>query len=345
MTGSTERRDAARGAILPVAALLLFCMAVLTLWTARAQTEALRFTSQALRAKLLFAAADTGLETALAEAAIRLADTPPDFDAAGRFRIPGPGSEGADGIRYRTALHNQALTPFSAHTIEIEAHGEDDTGGARRLRQQARLRPWLATVPPAPLLVHRQADFTGTITLRNLHGDVLAWSGDLFSAPGATLEIAETPRCPPLGICAPDAALAALDADAAFDYWFARDRAMLRALAARHAAVEWLEAGPEADGASVVIEGTASYGSADSPRLLIVAGDLEVRGTLTVEGLLYVNGDWLAGSGSVFVRGAALASGSAAHQGELAIDYQPAALQTLAEHGDYVRIPGSWIDF
>lgn len=341
MTGSTEHRGTARGAVLPVAALLLFCMALLVLWTARAQTEALRLTSRELRAKTLFTVADTGLETALAEAAMLLADTPPAFDAAGGFRVPGPGGDATDGIRYRTFLHNQALTPFSADTIEIEAHGEDGSGGVRRLRQQARLRPWLATVPPAPLLIHRQAGFTGGVTLRNAHGDVLAWSGGLFSAPGATLDAAETARCPPVGICAPDAALAALDADAAFDYWFARDRAMLRALAAQHAAVDWLEA----DGAPVVIEGSAGYGSDDSPRLLIVAGDLEVRGALTVEGLLYVDGDWLAGSGSVLVRGAVITAGAARHQGGLAIDYRPAALRTLAEHGDYVRIPGSWTDF
>lgn len=341
MTRSTECRSAVRGTILPVAALLLFCMAVLALWTARAQTEALRLTSQELRAKTLFAAADTGLETALAGAAILLADTAPDFDAAGRFRVPGPGGDATDGVRYETFIHNRTLTPFSANTIEIEAHGEDDSGGVRRLRQQARLRPWLATVPPAPLLIHRQAELTGGVTLRNAHGDILAWSGGLFSAPGATLDAAAMARCPPVGICAPDTALAALDADAAFDYWFARDRAVLRALAERHGAVDWLEAG----GAPVVIEGSAGYGSDDAPRLLIVAGDLEVRGTLTVDGLLYVDGDWLAGTGSVLVRGAAITAGDVQHRGGLAIDYQPAALQMLAEHGDYVRIPGSWTDF
>jgi hypothetical protein len=344
MTGSTDLRGAAHGAILPLVSLLLFCMALLTLWTARAHTEALRYTSQELRARALFAAADSGLETALAEAAIRLADAPPDFDATGRFRVPGPGGDSADGVRYRTFIHNQGLTPFSARTIELEAHGEDDTGGARRLRQQARLRPWLATVPPAPLIGHRQADFAGGLTLRNAHGDVLAWCGGLFNAPGAILEAAAVARCPPLGICAPDAALGALNADAAFDYWFARDRAMLRALATRHAAVTWLEA-DSGGGAPLVIEGSVGYGSEDSPGLLIVAGDLEVRGALSVDGLLYIDGDWLAGSGSVHVRGAAITAGAAAHQGELAIEYRPAALQTLAEQGDYVRIPGSWIDF
>lgn len=338
---STElRRDRARGTILPLAALLLFCMAMLALWMAQLNTGALRLATQEVRARELFAAAGVGLETALAQAAPLLANAPPVFDADGRFRIAGPAGAHGDGVRYETFFHNKTLLPFDPGIVEIEAKALDESGGVRRQRQQARLRPWLATIPSAPLIAHRGVSLPSELSLRNAAGDVLAWSGGAFSAPGAALDVPAATRCPPTGICDWTSALATFEADAAFEYWFARERATLRTLSATHADVGWLEA----DG-DVIIEGAASHGSALAPRLLIIAGDLEVRGTLAVHGVLYVNGSLTGGAGEITIHGAMIVAGDAMHQGPMTIDYEPGALQALAQRGSYVRIPGSWNDF
>lgn len=327
-----------RGTILPVSALLLFCTAMLGLWVAHSQATTLRFTNQELRMRELFAAAGAGLEAALAEAEFLL-EAGPAFDASGRFRSLGP-SGVHEGWRYETFIHNETLLPFEHRIVEIEARALDDSGGLRLQRQQARLRPWLASIPSAPLIAHRAAALPGPVSLRNMYGDVLAWSGGAFTAPAALLDALEPVRCPPAGICEEHGMLAVLDSDAAFAHWFRRERNDLRTASARHADVDWKEAG-----GTVVIEGMAEHGSADAPQLLIIAGDLEVRGTLSVHGLLYVDGVLTAGTGAITVSGALIVAGDAMHQGSLLIDYEPGALQALAQRGTYARIPGSWIDF
>lgn len=324
-----------RGTILPATALILFCTALLGLWVAHSQLAALRSADQELRMRELFAVAGTGLEAAFAEAALLL-ETEPAFDAGGRFRIAGPAGI-HDGWSYETFIHNEMLLPFNLRIIEIESLARDDSGGVRRQRQQARLRPWLATIPSAPVIVHGAAVLPGDVILRNMHGDVLAWSGGVFTAPYATLDAAESARCPPAGICELHAVLAAREGSAAFEYWLGREHGALRSASAQHDAIGWM------DGA-IVIEGIADYGSAAAPQLLIIAGDLEVRGTLKVHGVLYVDGS-LEGTGDISVHGALIVAGDAMHQGRMAIAYEPGALQVLAQRGTYARIPGSWNDF
>ncbi len=327
------------GSILPITALVLFCMAILALWVAQSQLTALQLAGGETRARELFAAAGTALETALLQSAILLDNEPPDFDDNGRFRVAGPaGTEG--GWRYETHIHNETLLPFQHRLVEIEAKALDGSGGVRRQRLQARLHPWLAAIPSAPLIAYRAVSLPGEVSLRSASGDVLAWSGGDFTAPAALLDAPGPLRCPPAGVCNRHGVLAAHDRDAAFEHWFARERDTLRALSTWHADLEWLEAD---DG--TIIEGSADYGSAAAPRLLIVAGDLEVRGMLTMHGLLYVDGTLQEGNGSITVYGAMVIAGDAVHQGPMTIDYQPDALQTLTQRGSYVRIPGSWNDF
>lgn len=334
------RRDARhqRGTTLALVSLLLFCLAIILLFTARAQMDALSLGSADAQARALHSAAQTGLETALAQADVLLRETAPIFDADGWTAIDGPAAQLDGGIAYRTAIRNHGLLPSSLTLVEIEARAEDDSGGARRVRQQARLRPWLANPPPAPLVVRGDIDLGGAVTLASEAGEaVLAWSGGAFHAPGAILDAATT-RCPPAGVCEFDARLAGLGGDGLFTQLYARDPAALRALSG--GSVLWMQSG-----AGPVVLEDAIYGSEDAPVLIIAAGDLEVRGAIEVDGMLHVTGDWLPGSGELTVRGALVVGGNAAHAGAASLHYAPDRLARLAATGVYARIAGSWADW
>lgn len=326
-----------RGTTLAVVSLLLFCMALMLLYAVRARVSELRLAGHGVQARVLLAAAQSGLETALAQAGALMQETAPVFDAQGRAELPGPSAELAGGIRLRTALHNRGLTPFDMELIEVESRASDAAGGERAVRQQARLRPWLAHPPPAPLVVGRDADLPGAVELINDAGAVLAWSGGPFVAPLAALRLAGEPLCPPAGICEDDARIAALPAAGLFEYFFERDPALLRALAAGAPAVLWV------GGEGVSLSG--AFGSEEAPVLLVADGDLALGGDVSVDGLLYVQGDWLPGTGSLEVRGAMIVAGQARHQGPVRLHYRPDHLARLAETGAYARIAGSWIDF
>lgn len=334
------RRDRRRqrGATLALVSLLLFCLAILLLHTARAQMDALRLGSADARTRALLAAAQTGLESALMQSNTLLRQTVPAFDADGWMATAGPAAQLDDDVAYRTTIRNHGLLPFSLTLIEIESRAEDGNGGARRVRQQARLRPWLANPPPAALVVRGDIDLSGDVVLVNEGDDaVLAWSGGTFHAPAATLSSA-SPRCPPAGLCELDARLAALSDSDLFAQLYARDPALLRALSTNE--VRWIER----DGEPVVF-GDAAFGTPEAPTLVIVDGDLEIRGEVAIDGLLHVTGDWLAGDGALTVRGAVVVGGSALHAGAATLQYTPEPLARLAATGTYARIAGSWNDF
>jgi hypothetical protein len=130
---------AERGTTLPLVAMLLFCLAIVMLYATRAQTGALKLGASDAQARALLAAAQTGLETALAQADTLLQAAPP-FDASGWTSIDGPSAQLHDGITYRSVISNHGFTPSSLTLIEVEARAEDGSGGAREVRQQA----WLS---------------------------------------------------------------------------------------------------------------------------------------------------------------------------------------------------------
>ena len=315
-------------------------MALMLLYAGRVHVSALRLAGQETQARVLSAAAQQGLETALTEAGTLLHEAAPAFDPQGWMELPGPAADLDDGIRIRTVLRNRGLIPSSMELIEIESHAGGGGGGARAVRQQARLHPWLPHPPPAPLIVGGDADLPGMLELVNDEGSVLAWSGGPFSAPAGALRLAAEPRCPPAGVCEGDARLAALQRAEVFRNFFARDPLSLRAVAAGSQSVVWT-----GNGSGAVPLGDATFGSADAPVALIIDGDLELTGSVSIDGLLYVHGDWLHGPGSIEIRGAMIVAGSAHHRGPARLHYRSDRLARLAETGVYARIAGSWNDF
>lgn len=355
MTRSSEpRRTSARGAAtLLLVALLLTSAALLVFYAVRVGLTEQRLTANDVLAHKADAAAQAGLEHALAALA-GLDGAAPTFDGGGRFALDGPAATLANGARYSTRVHNHGLTPWDATLLHVEALGTASDGvGARAMRQLARRDPWLAYPPPAPLVVRGDAALAPDAVLRNLHGPA-AWSGGgLTAPPSALIEFSASPACQVDGICVGDDRLAAMTDDAFLANFFGRPAALLRMRALRPACTvcaagmlaggdglpSWVGSG---NGPIVIIGGAA--GTPQSPVILIVDGDLEVAADAVVHGLVYVRGDWRFGAGTLAVSGAVIVAGTV-HEPRFMLDYDPAILNLLATRGPYARVAGSWIDF
>lgn len=90
------------------------------------------------------------------------------------------------------------------------------------------------------------------------------------------------------------------------------------------------------------------YGSPTSPVVMVINGNVELRGTMTIYGVVYCqNGVWdNTGGGNAQVIGAAIAEGSFTATGTPDPTYDPNVLRRLRETtGDFAKVPGAWRDF
>jgi PilX N-terminal len=96
----------------------------------------------------------------------------------------------------------------------------------------------------------------------------------------------------------------------------------------------------------LVIDSAGDIGSAASPVLLTVEGDLSFTTDITIHGLVYLrSADWVT-SGTGTIRGAVVAEGAVSGGGTPRVVYDRALLETLRlTTGSIVRVPGGWRDY
>lgn len=90
-----------------------------------------------------------------------------------------------------------------------------------------------------------------------------------------------------------------------------------------------------------------TIGSETDPVLVIVDGNVEMRGDLRIFGLIYSTAmTWdNTGGGSALMQGAAISEGNYSGNGTPDYFYDPRVLVALRDQASFVRVPGSWRDF
>jgi hypothetical protein len=160
-----------------------------------------------------------------------------------------------------------------------------------------------------------------------------------------------------------DPGLASLTGDAFFNNFFYGDRIIMKNLAQSLSQVyPAANVGNAAGKSGVVwIEGDTSinggtYGSVDSPVIMIINGNLDARGTPNINGLLYVRGQ-LNAAGTVGVLGSVIVEGDPAlvptgedpvvGHGGVDLVYSPYTLDRSSNSivGTTTAISGSWRDW
>jgi Tfp pilus assembly protein PilX len=98
----------------------------------------------------------------------------------------------------------------------------------------------------------------------------------------------------------------------------------------------------------MVLNANNVFGSAQRPVMLVVNGNIEVRGNMTFYGVLYCqDSTWdNTGGGNAQVFGAAISEGNFTATGTPDPTYDPNVLRRLREStGQYAKVPGGWRDF
>jgi Tfp pilus assembly protein PilX len=226
----------------------------------------------------------------------------------------------------------------------------------------------LATPPSAALTVGRTLNLNGS-AVRISNTDVPT-RGVTIDAGGVLVndgnaQLSSVPGTPTAAsIIASDASLSTLVADRMFVSVFGMDRTTYRtqpaavrvtcgggcdtavatAISDNPGRIVWVE-GP------LTIDSNRVFGSAASPVMLFVQGNLTVSANLQLYGVIYLHDPsnattWTTTAGNTLIRGAVIAEGALSMQGTPAISFDPDVLRTInLTQGSMVRVPGSWRDF
>jgi len=226
----------------------------------------------------------------------------------------------------------------------------------------------LATPPAAAVTARGTVNLSNqAVTISNAdvptHGLTID-AGGAVSLAGAA-RIISVPGTPgTASIRSADPSLSALTADRMFVSLFGMDRSTYRTqpavvhltcsgacdteiaqkASANPGRIVWVQ-GP------VTIDGNLVLGSAASPVMLVVQGNLTVSANLQLFGVLYLHDPsgtsvWNTGAGSTFIDGAVVAEGNLTITGTPTIRFDPEVLRTInTSQGSLVRVPGSWRDF
>jgi Tfp pilus assembly protein PilX len=254
--------------------------------------------------------------------------------------------------------------------------GTSDDGTAQRtITQSIVIVSPLPNIPDTPLLTRGGVVIGGSATINNPEGHSTIWSGGPVDVGGnntTSTSIANPadpnyPNClggsvacgliqvstnsvVGLDIIANDSSLANLSGPDFFRNFFGVNPATYRD---RSATIirngSFPPSGTSGErvwvNGNVSLTGNNTFGTAASPNIIIVDGDLKVVGNQTINGLLFVTGKiW--GAGNVTINGSAVITNiNSSTGGNVTVNYNSAMLRRLADGGAPAGGGATWRDF
>jgi len=237
--------------------------------------------------------------------------------------------------------------------------------GTATVNQVMKVLSGLATLPAAALTAKGWVDFgANAISVTNTdpgtNGITINAGGDIngFINSGTVVSLPGTP--PGASLVGDDASLSSMSDDQMFKSFFGMTKAQFQAAPSTTTVPcsgvcnSPLQSAIDAGARAIWVEGdmtlnaNATYGSPERPVILVVNGNAEVRGTITIYGVLYCqDGTWdNTGGGDAQIVGAAIAEGNFTATGTPNPTYDPNVLRRLRETtGQYAKVPGGWRDF
>lgn len=237
--------------------------------------------------------------------------------------------------------------------------------GSATVRQTLKLMSGLATIPAAAITAKGYVDFgSNAITATNTDPET---NGVTINA-GSTITgfindstIKSLPGTPPTASLIPnDTSLSSLSDDQMFKSFFGltktefKDAAATKTINCAGVCNTNLTNAISEGARQIWVEGNMTlnannvYGSPTSPIMLVVNGNIELRGTMIIYGLVYCqNSTWdNTGGGNATVYGAVISEGNFTATGTPNPTYDPNVLGRLRETtGTYAKVPGGWRDF
>ncbi len=237
--------------------------------------------------------------------------------------------------------------------------------GTTTVTQLVKIANGLATIPAAAITAKGFVDFgsnaiTATNTDPGTNGITINAGGNITGFIN-TSTIKTMPGTPVEGsLVGNDDSLAALSDDAMFQTFFGitktafRDAPTTTQVTCAGVCGNTLLNAIDAGARTIWVEGDMTlnsndvFGSATNPVIVVVNGNIEVRGNSIFYGVLYCqNSTWdNTGGGNALVVGAAISEGNFTATGTPDPTYDPNVLRRLNQNtGVVAKIPGGWRDF
>lgn len=252
---------------------------------------------------------------------------------------------------YHISLSNPVLYSFSR--IKISAKGMANQGQSiRTITQQVQLSPFFLTLPPVPLTVKGIVSLGGNSNISNLKSPfTLVSGGKTHLNQKATTHAADKMSSSTFNlqsdIMQDDFLLDKMSSQQFFEGFFGTNKETAQQnvdllynnqgnLSLSNTSI-WISR------TQTSVLGQLTLGSPTNPVVLVIDGPLSTTKPMTIYGIVYVIGDWNNES-LVEVIGAAVVEGNLSSPGTLNINYDHSVLLHTAAIGNFVEIPGSWID-
>ena len=359
------------GGTLIVSLILLVAITMITIYSSSSAVNEQRLSQNEMHTIKALQASDAGVEMMLANILDKTQRETllTDADANGQPDGVLSGTIGSSDQTYSVSLISP--TPGNFNKIEVQSIGcSDACSGAcsmscnfrKVIKQSISITSAINSPPSAPLVARGSVNIPSSPDIiNNISPEVIKCGGAYSDNPATTLvsagvDVSSLAPALPF-IDQNNAGLAALSADDYFKTYFSGDKATIQGLVGvlncssgcnktdinaelSTSQLVW------ASGDVTLIGGT--YGTATDPVILIVDGNLALRGGATINGLVYVtNPTWDAnGAGNALINGAALAENSFDTNGNLVISYDPSILANLNKIVlSVAKVSGSWVDF
>lgn len=370
MKNQINQKTQQQGAVLLVTLVLLFTLTILTSFSAKVAITEQRLSSNEAHIAKSSHAADSGVDLFLAkindktqrEILLNDADTDgqPDGDITGTL--------GSSDQTY--AVTFTAPTPGNFDLIQVSSIGCSDACSGtcntacpshKIINQYFSLTNALSNGPSSPLTARGNVNIASSPDVINNFGTSVVHSGGTYADNAATTIISNTVQQISITpyVVDSDATLSSLTGDEYFESFFGASKATIKGYSQvmnciggcdssdLHAA---LAANTDkrfiwADGDVILLNDT--FGTVTDPIVLIVDGNLELRGGAAINGLVYSTDlNWNAvGAGNSGINGAAIAENNITITGNLVINFNPDVLANLEPNLiGIARVSGTWID-
>lgn len=348
-----------------ISVILLAGLSILTLYANRVAIFDLKTTANQINSNLAFQAAEYGLEQTVANIQEMSWRTANLVDADNNNVMDPTIANNNFGTSQSFTATITRLSTGDNSILRIDSRGCSDgcspcvntCANTSQVSQIMMFKSALSGKPSAPMTAKGSVSTGGNADIVNLDpstSGLTVHSGSTNVQTGsATLH--SLPGTPPeASVAKGDTTLSTLTDDQFFEEFFGDTKTNVQASSV---SVNPANANSQLNGMTgkkIWIEGNThinsnvTIGSLAEPVILIVNGELQVNGTVTIYGLVYCTSIvWdNTGMGNVNIYGAAVAEGSFTGNGTPTITYTPTVTNNLhANLGEYVKVIGSWRDF
>jgi Tfp pilus assembly protein PilX len=272
----------------------------------------------------------------------------------------------ANNSRYTFTYANPVANNYNL--IEITSTGtSDDNTATRVLKQRVQFGSSLVSAPNVPVTTKGSLSLGGSSTITNTYTNSTVQAGSTVSINGAGKTVLSSGISSTVVITRSDVSqnVSSISTQSQPDFfatYFGVSADTIKNTATNYfsnstntnysSSLNGLQGKSiwiDQTGGSAIINGNTTIGSPTNPVLLIVNGNLDLAGTLTIYGFIYVNGTTTTDIlGTVNITGAVISTGNLSISGNTSTVYNPDTLRNLQNQSSmryYAKVAGSWRDF